>query len=730
MTKIILKLFTIIFFLILCFVGYFSLIGFETRSFNNQIKENLKKIDSKLDIKINDVKIILDLFNLRINTKTLGPIISYNNKSIDLELIKSEISLLNLLNNKFKLSNLFVSTKSIKLKEVIGFYRSINKNNKTELFILENFINRGYLIADFALNFDDQGKLKDNFKINGLVRDGSLNILDKQKIDKINFIFKSENKKLDLKDLKLSYSNVNFTSQKIEIENKDDFIDIKGKINSDKISLSEESLKNFLDPFSKLNFKNLNFSSENKFFIKINNKFKVSDYEIKSSFDIDELSINSDVNLKKIFPNLKSKISLKDHQTEITFKENNFSLKGNGEFLIQKNFDKAYYKIEKKGDEYLFDAKLDFIKNPINLNVLNYKSDDNFTASLKLKGKFNKNKILYLENVRFENNSDSISLKNFELTNDLKILGLKSAFFNYTDVQNKQNNFQAKQDGEKFIISGKIFNASKLIEDLIFEDTKNKNIFKKNFSFKIDLDEVYLHDEDVVYGLTGKLNFVNNKIINANINAKFDDKQKVSFTLISKNNQKVTTFYTDQAKPFVKKFNFIKGFEKGSLDFYSVKSKDISNSKLKIYDFNLKELPALTKILTLASLQGIADLLSGEGIGFSEFEMSFQNKDKLMTIDEIYAIGPAISILMEGYIEKNKLVSLRGTLVPATTINKVIGSIPILGDILVGKKTGEGVFGVSFKLKGPPKKLETTVNPIKTLTPRFITRTLEKIKKN
>ena len=47
----------------------------------------------------------------------------------------------------------------------------------------------------------------------------------------------------------------------------------------------------------------------------------------------------------------------------------------------------------------------------------------------------------------------------------------------------------------------------------------------------------------------------------------------------------------------------------------------------------------------------------------------------------------------------------------------------------VGKKIGEGVFGVSFKLKGPPKNIKTTVNPIKTLTPRFITRTLEKIKK-
>ena len=101
-----------------------------------------------------------------------------------------------------------------------------------------------------------------------------------------------------------------------------------------------------------------------------------------------------------------------------------------------------------------------------------------------------------------------------------------------------------------------------------------------------------------------------------------------------------------------------------------------------------------------------------------------------MTVDEIYAIGPAISILMEGYVESKKLISLRGTLVPATTINRTIASIPLVGDILIGKKVGEGVFGVSFKIKGPPKDLKTKVNPIKTLTPRFITRTLEKIKKN
>ena len=180
----------------------------------------------------------------------------------------------------------------------------------------------------------------------------------------------------------------------------------------------------------------------------------------------------------------------------------------------------------------------------------------------------------------------------------------------------------------------------------------------------------------------------------------------------------------------MKRYKFIKGFEEGDLNFYSSKKNNISNSVLKIDNFKVQEIPILAKLLTLASLQGIADLLTGEGIRFTDFEMIFSNNKNLMEIEEIYAIGPSISILMEGYIQKNELISLRGTLVPASTINRTIASIPLVGDFLIGKKVGEGVFGVSFKIKGPPNDLKTTVNPVKTLTPRFITRTLEKIKKN
>jgi hypothetical protein len=243
------------------------------------------------------------------------------------------------------------------------------------------------------------------------------------------------------------------------------------------------------------------------------------------------------------------------------------------------------------------------------------------------------------------------------------------------------------------------------------------------------IDQVFLDEKNFLKNFNGNIQMIDNKVKSANISSNFSNDKKFEFSIKTANNQKITTLFSQKAEPLVQRYKFIKGFEDGTLDFYSEKIDDVSKSKIKIFNFKLQELPALTKLLTLASLQGIADTLTGEGIRFNELEMNFTNKGSLMTIDELYAIGPAISILMDGYVDKDKLISLRGTLVPATTINKTIGSIPFLGKILVGSKVGEGVFGVSFKIKGHPDDLQTRVNPIKTLTPRFITRTLEKIKK-
>ena len=83
---------------------------------------------------------------------------------------------------------------------------------------------------------------------------------------------------------------------------------------------------------------------------------------------------------------------------------------------------------------------------------------------------------------------------------------------------------------------------------------------------------------------------------------------------------------------------------------------------------------------------------------------------------------------MEGYQDGNGIISLRGTLVPAKTLNKMISKIPVIGSIVVPKEVGEGLFGISFKMNGPKGKIKTTINPIKTLTPRFIQKIIDKKK--
>ena len=135
-------------------------------------------------------------------------------------------------------------------------------------------------------------------------------------------------------------------------------------------------------------------------------------------------------------------------------------------------------------------------------------------------------------------------------------------------------------------------------------------------------------------------------------------------------------------------------------------------------------------MLTLADLGGVADLLTGEGMSFNILEINLEDDNKVISIEEILALGSSVSLHMDGYMEKKSgLVSLSGTLVPAKTLNNLVSKIPVVGNILVGEKVGEGIFGVSFKIKGLPGNVKTTVNPVKTITPRFITRALEKIKK-
>ena len=727
--KIIFKISILLLFVLIFFFSYLTFIGLETKKFNNQIIKKIKNIDPNLEIELKEVKIILEPLKLRFKTKTIGPKLTNNDKILGIENINVNIPIKSLFNQKFLIENLEISTKSLKIEDFVSFVRTFNRDPK--LYLFQKVIKKGYLIADIRINFDEKGNLKNDFKVNGFIKDTKFDLFKKYKVEKLNFIFDYEKNNLNIQDLNFSLNNFNFLSKTLNTKNLKDKFLISGEIENKDQKIQADNIEFFIKPiFPNLNIETIRLSSSTKFSFELNKKFHFNNVNFNSDVKLDEFIFLNDKSLKNFFPKTKKKINISNHKIKIQYEKKYLKIDGIGDIFLQDKKDTLNYKIVKKDGKYDFKTSYALKENPFTINFLNYEKKPNSELMIKIEGSKLVDDKIRFNLVSLIDHDNQFIIKDLLINKKFRVVNLKEAFLDYYDKNKYKNNLNITTKKDIYYLNGRFFNASKLIDSLT-NDKKNKiNFIDKHFGLNIAIDELFLDENHSLKNFEGNLSLSNQEIINGNLIGYFSDNKKLKFTINSKENEKITTLLLDNAKALINRYKFISGFDGGFLDFSSSKKNGQSISKLKIYDFKLKELPVLTKVLTLASLQGIEDLLSGEGIRFDEFEMNFKNKDNLMTIDEIYAIGPAISILMNGYVEKNKLVSLRGTLVPATTINKVIGSIPIVGQILVGSKTGEGVFGVSFKIKGPPKNLETSVNPIKTLTPRFITRTLENIKKN
>ena len=161
------------------FIGiiYLSTVGIKTNKLNNQISNKIKNFDENLDLQLKDVSVVLIPLKMKLSLKTFGTNLIYKKETIEIEKITSSISIKSLINNEFSLKELEISTKSIEIKRLISFIRIFNKDPK--LYIAEKIVKKGFVIADIYLEFNENGNIKENYKIDGLVKDGKIDFLKK-----------------------------------------------------------------------------------------------------------------------------------------------------------------------------------------------------------------------------------------------------------------------------------------------------------------------------------------------------------------------------------------------------------------------------------------------------------------------------------------------------------------------------------------------------------------------
>ncbi len=708
-----------------------STIGYETNKFNEIISKKISENNQNITLKFEKIKFKFDVRNLSLFLDTQDPQLSYKNLEVPLDNIKLYVDFISLIGSKVKIEKINIKSKEItsdKLKDILIKTKPSNLNS-----FINNRVKNGKLITDIEIYFDNNLKIK-NFIAKGEVNEMQADVNKKIILHNTSFNFFADNSDILVKNIKSKINGAELKNGSLQIE-RDETIKIKSDFTTD-IDVNKKNNVNISKLFEKIEYINkhtvLKAQLNHTLNLTFDKTFKVIDYSYKNNGKIKEVILQADKPIKNIlFEQDIKNLNIKDSIFELAYnsQKKNF-IYSKGIYQLN-NFDYQKYDFKNyfsKGISNI-ETEIEF-KKKFTLGLINYKKDKNKLAKISSSFKLSKGTIFFKE-LRYIENKNLISLENLRINKNY-LISLKKINVKTYEEDNLKNDFTLNFD-EKITMSGKKFDATNINKFLNKKNDENNFLKKISKSIEIDLKniETPLSKKLTNFKLIGDIK--KGKFVKILSKGDFGNNQFLDISLKSnKNNKKrYLEIYSDIPQTLLSDFSFFKGLSDGTLTFSSILEEEISNSKLIIENFKIVNAPGVVKLLSLADFGGLADLAEGEGLSFEKLEIKLSKDKNATKIEELYAVGPSISVLMDGYQEdKSGLTSLRGTLVPAKNLNKLISKIPVIGNIIIPKEIGEGLFGVSFKMKGLPGKIKTTINPIKTLTPRFITKALEKTKRS
>ncbi len=723
MKKIILSSIFFLLIAIVAMIGYLVLFGYETNKFNSLLENKIKSNLSNVTINIDKIKVKINIKNFNFFITTSEPEIRYHGNKIDIKKVDAFIKLNSFLSGKPNIEKVNVVSNEISIDKTKDIVKYFKPSNYKKFFL--NDVEKGKLLFNLDL-FLKNNEIK-NFEISGYVKNLFASV-ENISVKESSFIYLIKKNSGEIDNLRGFLNGFQINSGIIKFNNTNS-LNVEGNLKSN-IVLNKLYLSNILKNKIQQNFEDFQLigSIQKNFQIQFDQTLKITNYQLEASGNIKKCEIRLSEPQKYLFlKNYIKKLNIEKSDFKINYSQKNEkSLNINGSYKINENsFQKFELKhfYESNSQKIFIDGDFD---EEIIIPILNYNS---------------KNQVINL-NTELETNNNKINLKKLSLSQGKNNINIKNLYLNNkklvkfdnitvkTIKKNKFNNDFQINYGKTIKIKGQNYDATNLTKLL---DQSGSSNFLKNVSkeISININEITNNVSETIssFNLIGYIERGKfNKIVSK---GEFEDGKYLDISLrVDKiSNKKKLEIYSDLPKPLLSNYSFFDGLTGGQLLILSTYDDNNSNVNLSIENFKVKDAPGLVKLLSLADFGGMVDALSGDGLSFEKLDISFEKNNQILQLNELYAIGPSISILMEGYIEaKTGLVSLRGTMVPAKTLNKFLSKLPLVGDILIPKEIGEGLFGISFKMKGMPGKVKTTVNPIKTLTPRFIQKALKRAK--
>ena len=718
MKKIIFNIILLVVILFLALIILLSTIGIETNKFNKLISKKVF-LTTNVDLNLETIKFKIDPKKLSLFIETQNPEITYKQITLPVQNIMVFLDFLPLINSELKIKKISLIFNELNITEINKMSAVIKPSNFKSLLV--NKVKEGKVFSEIDIFLTEKGLIED-FIVKGSVKDLKVKFSDDLNFINANLSFIADKKDILIKNIFGELEKIIISDGDLKL-NLDNGIKLNSNFNS-KIKYNEGlflKYSKFLNKFElSKNIKIFEASLSNNISIDLDDTYKVEDYNYSISGKIEKSTFKLLNSIKSNFITEDIKeIYLSDLQIKTVFKPKNINFSGEGKYSLDDlNFLKI--KLENNFNKDLINLKLYFdYEKDIKLELINYSKSKGSIANLFLDLEKNKNNIK-INNLNFEEGNNSIKFKDLEFENN-KFLSFKNI-----EVATTNNEFFIQKD-KKITIKGKKFDATNLSKYFIKKENKD-NFSKLNSDVEIDFKniKVPLSEKLKNFKLLGKIQ--NGQFVKISSKGDFEDNKFLDISMKKDENfnKKYLEIYSDLTKPLLTEYSFFNGLSGGKLFFTSIIEGSKSNSKLRIEKFKVVNAPGMIQLLSLADLRGLVDLAEGEGLSFDILEINMEKDKNNLKINEILALGPSISVLMEGYQDENGLTSLRGTLVPAKTLNNIISKIPVIGNIVIPKEVGEGLFGISFKMKGPKGNIKTSINPIKTLTPRFIQKIIER----
>jgi Protein of unknown function/AsmA-like C-terminal region len=280
-------------------------------------------------------------------------------------------------------------------------------------------------------------------------------------------------------------------------------------------------------------------------------------------------------------------------------------------------------------------------------------------------------------------------------------------------------------------ISGKNFDARPYIKTLASPASQPQNksgpttAEGQDFTLTAHFDRVTANRGETLTDVSAVLRARASKIAEADISAKFLSGQALNVTVVPLPTGREFRVSSNDGGSVLRAANFYSKIAGGQLRFFALLGNEegspVHKGRLDILNFDVRNEAALAELDQRGKPKKSGP--RKEGINFERLHLPFTTDDKFVRLGDVVLKGTDMCATADGVIRKSdNAIDVTGTMIPACGISGVFNNVPLLGDILSGGNSNEGLFGVTYFVGGTFAKPDIKVNPLSAIAPGIFRR--------